>query len=146
MGHLASSIFAFLALAATVWGNINTCVSFSASLSGAYVLVQLDSNGDVATLSNTPGGIQMFSPRSSCESASTADKVIAVSCGCGYLSLSGGSMTGYDQGPSFWCNTGKTALGADPPNPNCTPPPPTTTVPPTTIPPPTTTPVLHAAC
>ncbi|KAF0701153.1 Aste57867_8341 [Aphanomyces stellatus] len=137
----------FLALVTNVLGD-NTCVLFSTVVS-FYVIVQIDSNGDVCALGTGLGSPQIFSTLSLCQSESTAGKVISVSCGCDLLSITSGGMSGYDQGPMFWCNSGKTALGANPPNPNCTPPPPpttTTVVPPTTTRPPTSTPVVHAAC
>ncbi|KAF0701155.1 Aste57867_8343 [Aphanomyces stellatus] len=116
--------------ALTTVSAINTCVNW---MPGFYIAVAIDSNGDVGALGmNTDA--ELFSNLQDCK---VFDFVanggsIHMTCGCKFLPLTNGLSTGYDQGSDYWCNAGKTALGAHPPNPNCTPAPPTTTSAPTT--------------
>ncbi|KAG9399779.1 hypothetical protein AC1031_011657 [Aphanomyces cochlioides] len=94
-----------------------------------YFPVTIDSDGDVAALSKTGFGVSL----DNCKTTDVSKTPIYISCGCDYKDKSFGITTGYDLGPSHWCKTGKPALNAQPPNPDCIPP---TTAAPT--PPPTT--------
>ncbi|CAK5214430.1 unnamed protein product [Aphanomyces euteiches] len=80
-----------------------------------YFPVTIDSNGDVAALSKTGFGVSL----DNCKKTDVSKTPIYISCGCDYKDKSLGITTGYDLGPSHWCNTGKTALNAQPPNPDC---------------------------
>ncbi|CAK4684709.1 hypothetical protein LEN26_010872 [Aphanomyces euteiches] len=83
-------------------------------VSTLYLPVTVDSNGDIATLSDS------YWVQAGCEGQDWSDVPIAYSCGCDYRRKFNTNSTGYDLDATFWCNVGIVTFNIIPPNPYCT--------------------------
>ncbi|CAK4459464.1 unnamed protein product, partial [Aphanomyces euteiches] len=110
------------------------CLPLAQGSSSFYPVV-IDSNGDVASVSET-----VLPDMATCTATDWSNAEVAVSCGCDMLEKTGGSSNGYGAGATHWCNAGKDHFGVEPPNPNCISPTPAPTPQATPEPTPASTP------
>ncbi|KAF0714438.1 hypothetical protein As57867_003854, partial [Aphanomyces stellatus] len=115
-----------------------TPISKWSCVNGFSFPMKIASDGNIECWSNNGRECYVSANCAAVASSNTKPPTTLV-CGCKLLALLG--YTGYND-PNHWCNAGKTALGASPPNEVCT------SVPTTTIatPIPSTTPIPQWTC